>query len=188
MAPTLSPNEDTKHAAGSWRVAPIVRRRVLHSGTAAVLALVCGAACADGVSGSIAYAAKSGPIVVTPKYAYLVAGPDEVSGKPMRRVVLAAADVAPKIRACEAMSCSDGGLREGMTIDFDAGPRLNYWLVGNDQRVQYSGTAEPTSLRLVANTPQRLAGKWDLDARAAGGPQIQIEFDAALLKTMKQAR
>ena len=181
-----------KHDAGPCRVAPLVRRSALRSafrpGTAVVLVLACGAACADGVSGSIAYQAKSGPIVVTPKYAYLVSGPDEVSGKPIRRVVLAVSDVAPKIRACEAMSCADGGLREGMTIDFDAGPRLNYWFVANDQRVQYSGTAEPASLQLVANAPQRLAGKWDLDGRAAGGPRIQIEFDAALLKEMKQAR
>jgi hypothetical protein len=176
-----------KHDARPWRVAPIARRSVLRLSTAAILALGCGAACADGVSGSIAYQAKSGPIVVTPKYAYLVSGPDEVSGKPIRRVVLAVADVAPKIQACAAMSCSDGGLREGMTIDFDAGPRLNYWLVANDQRVQYSGTAEPASLPLTVNTPQRLAGKWDLDGRAAGGPRIQIEFDAALLKEMKQA-
>jgi hypothetical protein len=155
---------------------------------AAVLALACSAARADGVTGSIAYQSKVGAIVVTPKYAYLVSGPDEVSGKPIRRVVLAVADVAAKIRACEAMSCSDGGLREGMTIDFDAGPRLNYWFVANDQRVQYSGTAEPASLRLAVNTPQRLAGRWDLDGRAAGGPLIQIEFDAPLLKEMKRPR
>jgi hypothetical protein len=177
-----------KHDSGPCRAARIAFWSALWSGLAAALALACSTARADGVTGSIAYQAKSGPIVVTPKYAYLVSGPDEVSGKPIRRVVLAVADVAPKIRACAAMSCSDGGLSEGMTIDFDAGPRLNYWFVANDQRVQYSGTAEPASLRLAVDTPQRLAGKWDLDGRAAGGPRIQIEFDAPLLKEMKQAR
>jgi hypothetical protein len=163
-------------------------RIALRVSVAATLAFACSVARADGVSGSIAYQSKVGAIVVTPKYAYLVSGPDEVSGVPIRRVVLAVADVASKIRACEAMSCSDGGLREGMTIDFGAGPRLNYWLVANDQRVQYSGTAEPASLLLTADTPQRLAGRWDLDGRAAGGPLIRIEFDAPLLKAMKQAR
>ena len=80
------------------------------------------------------------------------------------------------------MSCSDGGITEGMTIDFDAGPRLNYWFVGNNQMVQYSGTAEPASLKLTADTPQRLAGKWDHDDSAAGGPRVQIEFDASLVR------
>jgi hypothetical protein len=48
--------------------------------------------------------------------------------------------------------------------------------------VQYSGTAEPASLKLTAETPQRLAGKWDYDDSAAGGPRVQIEFDAPLVK------
>ena len=30
-----------------------------------------------------------------------------------------------------------------MTVDFDAGPRLNYWVVANGQKIQYSGTAKP---------------------------------------------
>ena len=132
--------------------------------------------------GTITYQGTSNPIVVTIKHAYLVKGPDLVSGKTIRRVVLSVADVAPKLKECTTMSCSDGGINEGMTIDFDAGPRLNYWFVGNHQLVQYSGTAEPASLKLTADTPQRLAGKWDLDDSAAGGPRVQIEFDAPLVK------
>ena len=69
------------------------------------------------------------------------------------------------------MMCCDGDIVEGMTIDLDAGARLNYWFVADDQRVQYSGTAEPSSLKLSVDTPQRVAGGWDLDARAAGGPK-----------------
>jgi hypothetical protein len=98
------------------------------------------------------------------------------------------ADVGSKIRACEAMGCADGGIGEGITIDLDAGSRLNYWFVANGQRVQYSGSAEPASLALTVNTPQRIAGRWDLDARAAGGPRIEVEFDAPLAKELKRAR
>jgi hypothetical protein len=156
--------------------------------TMAFALAVSGVASADGASGTASYQAKSGPIVVTFKHAYLVRGPDEVSGKVIRRLVFSAADIAPKIRSCGAMSCADGGIGEGMTVDLDAGSRLNYWFVANDQRVQYSGTADPAALKLATDTPQRLAGKWDLDARAAGGPRVQLEFDAALLKEMKQAR
>jgi len=51
----------------------------------------------------------------------------------------------------------------------------------NDRDPEYN---RPTT----TDAPQRLAGKWDLDARAAGGPRVQLEFDAALLREMKQAR
>ena len=137
---------------------------------------------ASDAKGTITYKGNSTPIVVTIKHAYFVKGPDVASGKTIRRVVLSVADVASKLTACTTMSCSDGGITEGMTIDFDAGPRLNYWFVANNQMVQYSGTAEPASLRLTTDTPQRLAGKWDHDDSAAGGPRVQIEFDAPLVK------
>ena len=43
-------------------------------------------------------------------------------------------------------------------------------IAGNDQRVQHSGTAAPESLKLTTDTPQRVAGTWDLDARGSGDP------------------
>ena len=73
-----------------------------------------------------------------------------------------------------------------MTIDFDAGPRVNYWFVANDQRVQYSGTADPASVKLTTDSPSRIAGTWDLDAAAAGGPVVHVQFDAALAKVLKK--
>ncbi|HEX3631910.1 MAG TPA: hypothetical protein VHZ01_05340 [Casimicrobiaceae bacterium] len=137
-------------------------------------------------TGSISYRSQAGPIIVRPKYAYLVKGPDTVTGNTVRRVVLSVTDLAPRLRTCATMMCGDGDMSEGLTIDLDAGPRINYWFVANGQRVQYSGTAEPSSLRLSSNTQQRVAGAWRLDARPAGGPQVQIEFDAALLKVFTQ--
>lgn len=154
----------------------------------ATIAFASAPAHADGAKGTITYQGKSGAIVVKLKHAYLVTGPDVVSGKTIRRVVLSVADVGAKLSACATMLCSDGDITEGMTIDFDAGPRLNYWFVGNDQLVQYSGTAEPASLKLTADTPQRLAGKWDYDGSAAGGPRVQIEFDALLVKEVTKLR
>jgi hypothetical protein len=149
---------------------------------AAAIALASAPACAGDAKGTITYKGKSGPIVVAIKHAYMVKGPDFVSGKIIRRVVLSVADVSSKLSACATMMCSDGDITEGMTIDFDAGPRLNFWFVGNNQLVQYSGTAEPASLKLTTDTPQRLAGKWDFDGSAAGGPKVQIEFDAPMVK------
>lgn len=136
--------------------------------------------------GTITFKSKSGSVVVEIKHAFLVKGPDMVTGKPMRRVVLSVADVGPALDKCATMMCSDGGIGEGMTIDFDAGPRVNYWFVANDQRVQYSGTADPASVKLTTNTANRIAGTWDLDATAAGGPVMHLQFDAALTKELKK--
>jgi hypothetical protein len=137
---------------------------------------------ADAAKGTITHQTKGGAVVVTIQHAYLVKGPDVVSGKTIRRIVLSVADVAAALKGCNTMMCSDGGIGEGMTIDLDAGPRVNYWFVANDQRVQYSGTADPASLKLSTDTPKRVAGTWNLDAKAAGGPVITVEFDASLVK------
>jgi hypothetical protein len=139
---------------------------------------------AEPAKGTITFKSKSGPVVVEVKHAYLVKGPDMVSGKTIRRLVLSATDVGAALKKCASMSCSDGGIGDGMTIDFDAGPRLNYWFVGKDQLVQHSGTAEPSSIKLTTDSPDKVAGQWDLDASASGGPVIKIQFDAALLKTL----
>lgn len=143
---------------------------------------------ADTAKGTIAYQSKSGQIVVHVKNVYLVKGPDAASGKTIRRLVFSSSDLSAKIKACSAMSCSDGDLGEGMTVDLDAGPRLNYWFVGNDQRVQYSGTAKPETLKLTTDTPQRLAGTLTVDDSGAGGAKATIDFDATMLKEFTKAR
>ncbi len=165
------------------RHATVVRFAVALAGTLASLA-----GAEPGVaSGSIDYQSKAGAVVVRPVYAYLVKGPDTVTGKIVRRVVLSAKDLAPKLRTCATMMCGDGDMDEGLTIDLDAGERINYWFVANGQRIQYSGTADPASLRLSTDTAQRVAGAWRLDARPAGGPQFAIDFDAPLLKVFAKA-
>jgi hypothetical protein len=175
---------------GSMRSEHLASRRVIALGCAVAAAVAFSnvSASAGEAKGTITYNSKAGAIVVTIKHAYLFKGPDVVSGKTIRRVVLSVADIAAKLSACGTMLCSDGDIGEGMTVDFDAGPRLNYWFVGNNQLLQYSGTAEPASLKLTADTPQRLAGRWDIDESAAGGPRVQIEFDAPLVKEVTKLR
>ena len=136
--------------------------------------------------GTLKYEGKSGPVTVTVKHAYLFKGPDMVSGRTMRRLVLSTEDISAKLAACGSMMCSDGGISEGMTVDFDAGPRLNYWFVANGQLIQYSGTADPASAKLSTDAPDRLAGTLSLDGRQAGGPLVQVEFDARLVKEVKK--
>ena len=140
------------------------------------------AASADSVSGTVSYQSKVGPITLNVKNVYMVKGPDAMAGKSIRRLIFTSADLGAKIKACANMSCSDNDLREGLEVNLDSGPRLTYWFVGNDQRVQYSGTAEPVTLKLTADTPQRLAGKLTIDDSAAGGPKASIDFDATMLK------
>ena len=153
-----------------------------------VLGLFAAAAMADSAKGTATYQGKSGAIAVTIAHVYLVKGPDAMTGKLIRRLVLSSEDVSTKLSNCATMMCSDGDIGEGMTLDLDTGPRLNYWFVGSNQRVQYSGTADPATLALTADTPQRVAGKWTLDARAAGGPMVDVEFDATLIKELSKLR
>jgi len=162
------------------------RRAVTVVGVAA--AAFAGLAWGDSVNGTISYQSKSGPISVTVKNVYLVKGPDAVSGKTIRRLVFSSADAGGKIKSCAAMSCSDGDIGEGMTVDLDAGPRLNYWFVANGQRVQYSGTARPETLTLTTDAAQRVAGKLTIDDAAAGGAKATIDFDASLVKEFTKPR
>jgi hypothetical protein len=163
------------------------RRSIARSVAIVALAIVAEAAAADGsASGTLTYASKSGAIAMTPRFAYLVKGPDAVdNSKIIRHLILSPTDLGTKIAACKTMGCTDADLKSGMTVDLDVGPRLNYWVVLNDQRVQYSGTAHPAALELTTNTPTRLSGKLVIDDSAAGGPKVDIQFDAPLLKEIR---
>jgi hypothetical protein len=168
---------------------PSSRRFSLALAAAVLVAAPAALAAGGTAKGTLTYKAKSGPITVSPKYAYLVKGPDAVEpGKIIRKLIFSTADLGTKIDGCKTMSCTDADLGEGMTVELDAGPRLNYWVVLNGQRIQYSGTEPPASLKLSTNTPQRLAGTLAFDGAAAGGAQVAIEFDAPLVKEMTKAR
>jgi hypothetical protein len=139
---------------------------------------------ADAAKGTATYKGKARAVTVTFKHAYLVKGPEAGSGKVIRRLVLSMTDVSDALKSCQTMMCSDGGIGDGMTVDFDSGPRLNYWFVANDQLVQYSGTVAPTAAKLTTDTPTQVAGTLSIDATGAGGPNVQVEFDASLVKEL----
>lgn len=142
-------------------------------------------ATAGTAKGTVSY--KSDKAAV--QHAYLVKGPDAVDEKKIiRRLILVPKDLEATIKACQAMSCSDGEVGEGMTIDLDGGPRVNYWVVLKDQRLQFSGTADPATFKTKTDEPGRIAGTFVVDATASGGPKIDVEFDAALLKEFQIAR
>lgn len=125
----------------------------------------------------------------TVQHAYLVKGPDAVDEKKsIRRIILVPKDMQATIAACKVMSCSDGEVGEGLTIDLDGGPRVNYWVVLKDQMVQFSGTADPATFKTTTDEPGRIAGTFVVDATAAGGPKIDVEFDAALVQEFQKAR
>jgi hypothetical protein len=113
-----------------------------------------------------------------------VKGPDVASGKTVRRLVLSVDDISAALKKCEAMSCSDGGIGSGLTVDFDAGSRLNYWFVANDQMIQHSDTTPVSSAKLTTDTPTRIAGTLAIDDQPSGGPVVNVQFDASLVKTL----
>ena len=110
---------------------------------------------------------------------------DAMSGKPMRRLILSPKDIGSKIASCAKMSCVDGDLDEGLKVDFVDGPRLNYWLVMNGQKIQYSGTEPKESLASTANDAKKVAGTLRFDKTGVGGPKVDVTFDAALVKELK---
>ncbi len=168
--------------------APTVRRAT--AGMAAVLLCMAAAYAADGtVKGSLTYKSKGAPATIALKHVWLVKGPDAVDPKKIiRHLIFAADDIGAKVAACKTMSCTDSDLNSGMTVDLDAGPRLNYWVVLDGQRVQYSGTAKPETLKLTTDTAGRLVGKLAIDDVAAGGAKVDVEFDTPLLMELKAAR
>jgi hypothetical protein len=146
---------------------------------AVVLSLAAAPADAAGeAKGTVDYKGRTTNV----KYAYLVKGPDAVSKQTIRRLILSSADLAAKIAACKTMSCTDSDLGDGLSVNLEDGPRLNYWMVMNGQKVQYSGTEPKGSLAAKADDAKRLAGALRFDKTAAGGPKVDVEFDAALVK------
>ena len=139
-----------------------------------------GPALAEPAKGTVTQGSRTATI----QHAWLVVGPDAVDPrKTIRRVVLSATDIGGKLRACAKMSCTDGSVEDGMTIDLDAGPRLHYWVALNGQRVQHSGTQPPSALAATANDGKRVAGKLTFDQSGTGGSKVDVQFDAPLAKS-----
>ena len=132
--------------------------------------------------GTLAYKTYS----VTLKYAWLVKGPYERDpAKTIRRLILSANDIGAKLQACKTMSCASGQVTEGMTVDFDTPPRLDYWLAVNGQKVQYSYGAMPEAFVARTNDAGHLAGRLTIDDVAVGGPKVDAEFDVTVFKVFK---
>jgi len=153
---------------------------------AALLTLASGSAMAAGgtASGIVAYKGQT----LNVKHAYLVKGPDVVEkDKVIRRLILVAQDPGKKLEACKSMSCTQSEMGDGLSVDMDAGPRFGYWVALKGGMVQYSGTAKPVALAATADQPDRLAGKLTIDDSDSGGPKIDVQFDAPLVKELKEA-
>ena len=149
-----------------------------HAAVAGLLVLVALPATAGDAKGTITYKDRK----VDVKYSYLVKGPHMVTKQNIRRVILSAKDLSGKIAACKTMSCTDSGLGDGLSVNFDDGPRLYFWSVMNDQKIQYSGTEPRTALAAKADDAKRIAGTLKFDKTGAGGPKVDVEFDAELVK------
>jgi hypothetical protein len=148
-------------------------------------ALAMSAQAADTGSGTLSYKGRTSAL----KYAWLVSvASDMEPGKTVKRVILSATDISAKLQACKTFSCTDGEVTEGTTLDFTGGPRINYWIAMNDQKVQYSGTATPDAFTARVNDPTHMAGRVAIDDVSAGGPKLDAQFDVERLREFKVAR
>jgi hypothetical protein len=133
--------------------------------------------------GTLVYKSRVGAFSAPLKYAWLVKAPNvQDPGKMLRRLYLSSRDIGTAIQECKTIMCADGQVTEGISVDFDAGRRLNYWIAMNGQKVQYSGTVELEAFAAAANDARHLAGRLVIDDVAAGGPKIDAEFNVRLLK------
>jgi hypothetical protein len=148
-------------------------------GTLAALAIALAVpAHAEPAKGTLALGTRTASLA----HAWLVVGPDAVDPKrTIRRVVFSATDIGAKLKACATMSCTDGSVGDGMTVDLDGGPRINYWVALNGQRVQHSGTVDPKALSSPGDD-KRVAGRLAFDQSGSGGAKVDVAFDAPLAK------
>lgn len=123
------------------------------------------------------------------KYAYYIKAPDTFDeDKIVNTIIITPNDISQKVSECQSASCA-GGITEGMTVgkeDFGSTTRVVYWVVTNDGMMQYSGNDDVSALALTTDTADRMAGKLIVDDSAAGGPKIDVEFDAPLTKEFKE--
>ena len=128
--------------------------------SATVLAAIASSASADEAKGTVSYKGTTEAL----KYVALVTGPDTFdAATTIRRLVFSTTDLAAKLTACDTLSCADSLLTNGMTVESNGGPRLNYWVVLKGGKVQYSGTVEPDALTATTDGPTELAGTLKLD-------------------------
>ena len=154
--------------------------RTLSLALAASVAAACALpASAEPAKGTVTQGTRSATI----QHAWLVVGPDVMDPKTtIRQLVLSSTDIGAKIKACAKMSCVSGHVEDGMTVEI-GGPRLNFWVSLNGQRVQYSGTEAPAALAASVNDAKRLAGTLKIDKTPSGGSKVDVQFDAPLAKT-----
>lgn len=148
---------------------------------AVTLSLGASTAWADSASGTLNFQSKSGPIKVEVKHAYLIAG-SNWAGEKIRRVLLSPVDLSAALQKCTDMLCTSGELGEGLSIDFDSGPRLGYWFGAKNQMIQHSAGVRVETFEAEVDEAERIAGKWTFDDTQGGGPNIDVRFDARLIK------
>ncbi len=146
-------------------------------------ALISSAALVAGdAKGTLSYKTNATDYVLELKYAYLIKRPDPFDPKATSRsLVFTTRDIAAEIKACAAFSCVNGALSDSLHVDL-VKPFLTFWLVLNNQRVQTSGPVNLAALETTVDTPTRVAGRLTFAITAGGGPKVDVEFDAALVK------
>lgn len=142
----------------------------------------------ENCQGKLFYKAGKKAFDIDLKYAHFITGPDTFDPKKkIRRLIFTANPLDEKIKSCKVFNCVDQYI-EGIQVDLDAAPRLLYWVSVNGQLVQYSGTSVNETLSLSKDSQERLAGTLKFDDSAAGGPVVEVTFDAAMMKNFDQAR
>jgi hypothetical protein len=154
----------------------------------AIFGLLCFTTADNNSKGRLFYKTEKKSFELDLNFAHFIIGPDSFDpNKKIRRLIFTEKSLDAQIRSCEAMNCVDPEI-EGLQVDLDAAQRILYWINLNGQLVQYSGTTGYESIALTTNNKEQITGTLKFDNSAAGGPIVDVTFDAKLLKTFTKAR
>lgn len=136
-------------------------------------------------SGKLTYKSANKTIEIPLQNVVFLSGPDPFEkDKMIRRLVFSEKDLSGGLTTCNDINCLDS-IMEGIQFDLNNTARINYWLSLDNQKIQYSGTAPREVLVLLTDKPDRLTGTLRLDNTGAGGPVVEITFDATRSKLFR---
>ncbi|NIJ52110.1 hypothetical protein [Dyadobacter arcticus] len=142
----------------------------------------------DNSKGKLLYNTSKKSFDLNLNFVHFIVGPDSFDpNKKIRRLIFTEKSLDAKIKSCDVMNCTDPEI-EGIQVDLDAAHRILYWVNLNGQLVQYSGTAPYEELTLTTDSKEQLAGTLKFDHSVAGGPMVDVTFNAKILKTFAKVR
>lgn len=142
------------------------------------VAVAAGQSTADG---TLIIKGPDGPLSVKLTHAYYIAGADRFDeSKTIRSIVFTAGDQRARIEACGDMNCAGLSSVDGLRVELEATGMLNWW--AHVAPMQYA-SSDSSAMKLDTDTPGHVAGTFKLGDSAHSDVNVNVTFDASLVKS-----